>query len=100
MERHYKVPSDFVQYNDVTQLVQARGMQIVIEAHRRNKPSNMGTLIWQLNDCWPVDSWSSIDYLGNWKALLYQTKRSFSRQNPKRKPLYTSKRRFVQFKIE
>ncbi|WP_312076556.1 glycosyl hydrolase 2 galactose-binding domain-containing protein [Chryseobacterium sp.] len=80
MERDYKVPTDFVKYNYVSQLLQARGMQIAIEAHRRAKPYNMGTLYWQLNDCWPVVSWSSIDYLGNWKALHYQVKRSFENQ--------------------
>uniref|UniRef100_A0AAU6WW94 beta-mannosidase n=1 Tax=Chryseobacterium endophyticum TaxID=1854762 RepID=A0AAU6WW94_9FLAO len=77
MKRDYIVPKDFVKYNYVSQLLQARGMQIAIEAHRRAKPYNMGTLYWQLNDCWPVVSWSSIDYLGNWKALHYQVKRSF-----------------------
>ncbi|KQR92391.1 beta-mannosidase [Chryseobacterium sp. Leaf180] len=77
MERDYVVPTDFVKYNYVSQLLQARGMKIAIEAHRREKPDNMGTLYWQLNDCWPVISWSSIDYLGNWKALHYQVKRSF-----------------------
>jgi len=80
MERDYAVPKDFVKYNYVSQLLQARGMQIAIEAHRRAKPYNMGTLYWQLNDCWPVISWSSIDYLGNWKALHYQVKRSFENQ--------------------
>ncbi|WP_394337932.1 beta-mannosidase [Chryseobacterium nematophagum] len=80
MERDYKVPTDFVKYNYISQLLQARGMQIAIEAHRRAKPYNMGTLYWQLNDCWPVVSWSSIDYLGNWKALHYQIKRSFENQ--------------------
>jgi len=80
MERDYVVPKDFVKYNYVSQLLQARGMQIAIEAHRRAKPYNMGTLYWQLNDCWPVISWSSIDYLGNWKALHYQVKRSFENQ--------------------
>ncbi|NMR34004.1 glycoside hydrolase family 2 protein [Chryseobacterium aquaticum] len=80
MERDYKVPTDFVKYNYVSQLLQARGMQIAIEAHRRAKPYNMGTLYWQLNDCWPVVSWSSIDYLGNWKALHYQVKRNFENQ--------------------
>lgn len=80
MKRDYKIPSDFVQYNYVSQLLQARGMQIGIEAHRRNTPYNMGTLIWQLNDCWPVTSWSGVDYLGNWKAMQYQTKRSFQDQ--------------------
>jgi len=80
MKRDYVVPNDFVKYNYVSQLLQARGMQIAIEAHRRAKPYNMGTLYWQLNDCWPVISWSSIDYLGNWKALHYQVKRSFENQ--------------------
>lgn len=80
MKRDYNVPTDFVKYNYVSQLLQARGMQIAIEAHRRAKPYNMGTLYWQLNDCWPVVSWSSIDYLGNWKALHYQVKRSFENQ--------------------
>ncbi|RKS97713.1 beta-mannosidase [Chryseobacterium defluvii] len=80
IKRDYHLPADFVKYNYVSQLVQARGMQIAIEAHRRAKPYNMGTLYWQLNDCWPVVSWSSIDYLGNWKALHYQVKRSFEQQ--------------------
>lgn len=80
MKRDYKIPTDFVKYNYVSQLLQARGTQIAIEAHRRAKPYNMGSLYWQLNDCWPVVSWSSIDYLGNWKALHYQIKRSFENQ--------------------
>ncbi|WPO83921.1 glycoside hydrolase family 2 protein [Chryseobacterium sp. JJR-5R] len=80
MKRDYTVPKDFVKYNYVSQLLQARGMQTAIEAHRRAKPYNMGTLYWQLNDCWPVISWSSVDYLGNWKALHYQVKRSFEGQ--------------------
>jgi len=80
MKRDYTVPKDFVKYNYVSQLLQARGMRIAIEAHRRAKPYNMGTLYWQLNDCWPVISWSSIDYLGNWKALHYEIKRSFENQ--------------------
>lgn len=80
MTRDYKVPTDFVKYNYVSQLLQARGMQIAIEAHRRNKPYNMGSLVWQHNDCWPVVSWSAIDYSGNWKALQYQLKRSFEPQ--------------------
>ncbi len=80
MKRDYVIPEDFVKYSYVSQLLQARGMQTAIEAHRRAKPYNMGTLYWQLNDCWPVISWSSIDYQGNWKALHYQVKRSFEQQ--------------------
>ena len=77
MERDYVVPKDFEDYLYVSQLLQARGMKIAIEAHRRAKPYCMGTLFWQLNDCWPVTSWSSLDYYGNWKAFHYQAKRSF-----------------------
>lgn len=77
MERDYKIPSKFEEYIYVSQLLQAEGMKTAIEAHRRAKPYCMGTLYWQLNDCWPVTSWSSVDYLGNWKAFHYQVKRSF-----------------------
>ncbi|MGX7667437.1 beta-mannosidase [Flavobacterium pedocola] len=77
MEWDYKIPSSFEDYIYVSQLLQAEGMKTAIEAHRRAKPYCMGTLYWQLNDCWPVTSWSSVDYLGNWKAFHYQVKRSF-----------------------
>lgn len=77
MARDYRVPSAFGDYVYVSQLLQADGMKTAIEAHRRAKPYCMGTLYWQLNDCWPVTSWSSADYFGRWKALHYQVKRSF-----------------------
>lgn len=77
MERDYKVPTKFEDYIYVSQLLQAEGMKTAIEAHRRAKPYCMGTLYWQLNDCWPVTSWSSVDYFGNWKAFHHQAKRSF-----------------------
>lgn len=77
MERDFPVPTDFEDYIYVSQLLQAHGMQIAIEAHRRAMPYCMGTLYWQLNDCWPVTSWSSVDYYGNQKASHYQAKRSF-----------------------
>jgi beta-mannosidase len=77
MERDYRIPKSFEDYIYVSQLLQAEGMKIAIEAHRRAKPKCMGTLFWQLNDCWPVTSWSSVDYFGRWKAFQYQVKRSF-----------------------
>jgi len=77
MERDFNVPKSFENYIYVSQLLQAEGMKTAIEAHRRAKPYCMGTLYWQLNDCWPVTSWSSIDYDGNWKALHYQVKKSY-----------------------
>jgi beta-mannosidase len=77
MARDYHIPASFEKYIYVSQLLQADGMKTAIEAHRRAKPYCMGTLFWQFNDCWPVTSWSSVDYYGNWKALNYQVKRSF-----------------------
>ena len=77
MARDYVIPKDFEDYTYVSQLLQADGMKTAMEAHRRAKPNCMGTLYWQFNDCWPVNSWSSIDYYGNWKAFQYQVKRSY-----------------------
>lgn len=77
MEREYNVPDNFEDYAYVSQLVQAYGIKTALEAHRRAKPYCMGALYWQLNDCWPVISWSSVDYYNRWKALHYFTKKTF-----------------------
>ena len=77
MKRDFLVPDQPEDYVYMSQLVQAYGITKGIEAHRRAKPYNMGSLYWQLNDCWPGISWSSIDFFGNWKALHYKAKRSF-----------------------
>lgn len=78
MARDYKVPTDFEDFVYVSQVLQAEGMRFGLEAQRRNQPYCMGTLYWQLNDCWPVASWSSRDYYGNWKALHYAAKETFA----------------------
>ena len=54
------------------------GAKMAVEAHRRKMPYCMGSLYWQLNDCWPVSSWSSIDYFGRWKAVHYFAKKAFN----------------------
>ena len=77
MERDFPVPRKGEDYVYMSQVLQAYGITKGIYAHRRAKPYNMGTLYWQLNDCWPAVSWSSIDGLGNWKALHYQAKKAF-----------------------
>lgn len=77
MKRDFPVPTKFEDYVYMSQVLQAYGINKGMEAHRRAKPYNMGTLYWQLNDCWPSVSWSSIDFLGNWKALHYKAKRAF-----------------------
>jgi beta-mannosidase len=73
----YKVPEKFEHILYMSHVLQAEGIKIGIEAHRRNKPYCMGTLYWQINDCWPVASWSSIDYFGRWKALHYFAEKAY-----------------------
>ena len=77
MAREFKNPKDFESLLYLSQLLQADGIQTAIEAHRRNKATCMGSLYWQLNDCWPGASWSSIDYYGKWKALHYKVRDAF-----------------------
>ncbi len=77
METDYQIPDDFEQFLYVGQLLQAEGIKSAIEAHRSDMPYCMGSLYWQLNDCWPVASWSGIDYFGNWIALHYFVKEAY-----------------------
>ncbi len=78
MDRWYRTPKDFESYIYVSQVLQAEGVKMAMEAHRRAMPFCMGSLYWQIDDCWPAASWSSIDYYGRWKALHYTVKNSFA----------------------
>lgn len=78
MLRYYGEPKDFASFLYASQVLQAEGVKIGAEHLRRMMPRSMGSLYWQLNDCWPVASWSSIDYYGRWKALHYYARRFYS----------------------
>jgi beta-mannosidase len=75
MLREYRQPKDFASFVYLSQVQQAEIIKIGAEHLRRQKPRVMGSLYWQLNDCWPVASWASIDYYGRWKALNYYARR-------------------------
>ena len=74
----YKYPKDFEHLLYCSQLLQADAIRCGVEHWRRDREYCKGTIIWQLNDCWPVASWSSIDYYGRWKALHYMARRFFA----------------------
>lgn len=74
----YLYPTDFDKLLYASQLLQADAIRYGVEHFRRNRGRCMGTIYWQLNDCWPVASWASIDYCGRWKALHYYAKRFFA----------------------
>jgi len=78
MLRDYSEPKDFASFLYASQVLQAEGIKIGAEHLRRNRPRSMGSIFWQLNDCWPVASWSSIDYYGRWKALQYYARRFYN----------------------
>ncbi len=74
----FQLPASFEMTVWLSQLLHGIGMQYGVEHWRRNMPRTMGALYWQLNDCWPVASWASIDYYGRWKAAHYLAKRFYA----------------------
>jgi beta-mannosidase len=74
----FRMPKNFESLVYLSMLLQAEGIRYGVEHWRRNRLRVSGTLIWQLNDCWPVASWSSLDYFGRWKALHYAAKRFYA----------------------
>lgn len=78
VSRLYRFPKDYASLAYLSQLNQAYCMKIGVEHFRRSMPRTMGALYWQLNDCWPVASWSSLEFGGAWKALHYEARRFFA----------------------
>jgi beta-mannosidase len=78
MKGYMKKNVSLEKYIFQTQWLQGEAMKNAIEAHRRGKPYCMGTLYWQMNDCWPVTSWSSVDNTGRWKKMHYDLKKLYA----------------------
>ena len=79
VSQYFKFPKDFKAFLYLSQTIQLEGIRYGVEHWRRNRNDKqcMGSLFWQLNDCWPVASWASVDYFGRWKALQYGARRFF-----------------------
>lgn len=77
VKSEYCEPRNFRQFLYASQLFQGDAMRTAIEAHRRNMPHCMGSLLWQHDDCWPVASWATRDYYGRWKAAHYMVRHAF-----------------------
>ncbi|MHB8063686.1 MAG: glycoside hydrolase family 2 protein, partial [Ruminiclostridium sp.] len=78
LSQTFLYPTSFDVLIYASQLLQAEALRYGVEHWRRNRGRCMGAIYWQLNDCWPVASWSSVDYFGRWKALHYYAKRFFA----------------------
>jgi beta-mannosidase len=74
----FRLPKDFESLVYLSMVLQAEGIRYGVEHWRRHPERIAGTLYWQLNDCWPVASWSSLDYYGRWKALHYAARRFYA----------------------
>lgn len=77
ISRDFPEPHNFEELIYLNQICQAEGICRIIRKHRLSKPYCMGTLYWQLNDCWPGISWSGIDYTGRYKALQHMVKKTY-----------------------
>ena len=78
MDMYYHEPKNFEDFVYIGLVMQGNGMEESVEAMRRGRPYCMGALYWQINDSWPVVSWSSIDYYNNWKAQHYRMRDVFA----------------------
>jgi beta-mannosidase len=78
VRKYFREPKDFESTLWLSQITQAYGIKCGAEGWRREMPRSMGCVFWQYNDCWPCTSWSSVDYIGRWKALQYLAKRFYA----------------------
>lgn len=76
--QEFRKPRDFAATVYLSQVMQAEAIKFAVETMRSRRPQNMGTLFWQLDDCWPAISWSSIDYFLRPKALEFYARRFYA----------------------
>ncbi|MBL4725750.1 MAG: glycoside hydrolase family 2 protein, partial [Rhizobiaceae bacterium] len=81
MFRYFRFPEGFENFVYLSQVQQGLAIKTAVDYWRSLKPRCMGTLYWQLNDTWPVASWSSLNYGGDWKAMHFMAKRFFQPVN-------------------
>lgn len=97
----FRLPKDFDSLVYLSMVLQAEGIRYGVEHWRRHPDRVAGALYWQLNDCWPVASWSSLDYFGRWKALHYAARRFYApvmlsiEDEPPRQGLYVTNDRLT-----
>lgn len=77
IDQYFDTPKSFTEFVELSQKTQALGMKMAIDAHMNNQPHCMGTLFWQINDCWPGPSWSIIDYYGREKEAYEVVRERF-----------------------
>jgi beta-mannosidase len=78
LAHHLPVPEDFAEWHWATQLNQARATRYAVEHLRSHAPHTMGSILWQLNDCWPVTSWAVVDSAGRHKPAWYSLRRAYA----------------------
>jgi beta-mannosidase len=78
LDAHLPPPRDFDDWHYLTQLNQARAITMAVEHYRSHQPVCMGSIVWQLNDCWPVTSWAAVDGAGRRKPLWHALRRSYA----------------------
>jgi len=81
ISRYFRFPESFEEILYLSRVQQAMAIKTAVEYWRSRRPICMGTLYWQLNDNWPVASWSSIEHDGRWKPLHYMAKRFYAPQH-------------------
>ena len=77
MDKYFKKTKDFESFVYGSMVMQAYAFEHAIDALRRNRPYCMGSLYWQINDVWPVFSWATVDFYGQWKAAHYRIKKAY-----------------------